>query len=191
MIMNNNKIYINDPRVIRTEKNMVYERLNYSQCPMESTIPCETNQPNQVEVSKDIIKHEVNNELFRGIQEPNLLNTAFFSLRNRQNIQNGIRRHVYEISQEKYLIGPQSDQELMNIMRYIFLEHSLNSMQNIKEQIKDLNDRIIKESVLKILPNIKFHQYYLNDNFAGRTLMERPKNLSVYGTKTTPFLNKF
>jgi hypothetical protein len=186
----NNKVYINDPRIMRSEKDIHQERTDYANCPMESSIPCASSK-NDAVFSRDIIQHDNNNELFRGIHEANLLNTAYFSQRNINNIQNAIRRNVYEISQGKYLIARQSVQELENIMRYIYIDYSLNSMTDIKGQIKSLNDRVIKESVLKILPNIRFHQYYLDDKFSERTLIDIPKNMSTYGTKTTPFLNRF
>lgn len=187
----NNKVYINDPRILRSEKDIHKERTNYANCPMESSIPCETKQNDVTVFTRDIIQHDNNNKLFSRIHEPNLLNTAYFSQRNINNIQNAIRRNVYEISQGKYLIARQSEQELGNIMRYTYVEYSINSMTDIKGQIKSLNDRVIKEAVSKILPNIRFHQYYLDDKFSERTLFDIPKNPSTFGTKTTPFLNRF
>lgn len=187
----NNKVYITDPRIIRSEKDIHRERTNYSNCPMESSIPCVNDTRNTSIFTKDIILHENNNKLISRIHEPNLLNTAYFSQKNMDNIQNAIRRNVYEISQGKYLIARQSQQELSNIMRYTYMEYSINSMDDIKGQIKSLNDRVIKESVSKILPNIRFHQYYLEDKFSERSLFDIPRNPSTFGTKTTPFLNRF
>lgn len=186
-----NKEYILDSRIARTEKDLAKERLNYASCPMEHNQPCKQEKTNTVVYTKDVIRHPTNNALFRGIHKPNRLNTLYFSQKNIDNIQNAIRRNVYEISKGKYLIARQSEQELENIMRYTYIEHSLNSMENITQQIKKLNDMVISEAVRKILPNIRFHQYYLNDKFSERTLMDIPKNTSTYGTKTTPFLNRF
>ena len=191
------KEYILEPRIIRTEQDLHAERANFAKCPMENVIPCVSESESKPTVhSKDVINHDVNYELFRRIHEPNLLNTNYFSQRNRDNIHNAIRRNVYEISKGKYLIGRQSDQELSNIMRYIYVEHSVNAIDHtnpslITQQIKFLNNLVIKEAVTKILPSIDFYQYYLQDKFSERSLFDIPKNPSVFGTKTTPFLNRF
>ena len=190
--MNNNNVFINEPRILRTEKDLHKERKMYANCPMEESIPCENKLVTKISLyPKDIIQHDTSNELFRNIHTPNLLNTAFFSKRNRDNVHNAIRRHVYEISQEKYLIARQSDEALAIIMRYTYKEYSLNSMNNVKEQIKNLNERVIKESVSKILPSIRFYKYYLSDKFSERTLFDIPTNPSTYGTKGAPFFNRF
>ena len=59
------------------------------------------------------------------------LSSTFFSQENVSALQYGIRSGVYEKSNGKYQIGNQSCDELKTIMRSIFLQHAINSPDNI------------------------------------------------------------
>jgi len=78
-------------------------------------------------------------EALYGIQETSVLNQLFFSKKNIEIIQNMIRYNVYEKSEKKYVIDKQSDIELEIVMRSIYLQHSPNLPNKIKEQISYLN----------------------------------------------------
>ena len=78
-------------------------------------------------------------ESLYGIQETNQLNHLFFSKANMDLIQNQIRYTVYIKSDKKFIIDRQSDIELQIIMRSIYLQHSPNLPNKIKEQIQYLN----------------------------------------------------
>lgn len=184
-----NKEYIIEPRVLRTEAQMHQERIDFSECPMGGDFPC--NESTNVAVfPRDTIEHPINYELMRQIHEPNLLNINYFSKRNRDNVHNAIRRHVYELSEGKYLIARQSDESLCIIMRYIYVENSRNSMTDIRGQIEKLNNLVLEEVVPKILSNIHFYHYFLKDKFTERKMMELPQNVSTYGTKTEPVVKR-
>jgi hypothetical protein len=130
-------------------------------------------------------------DMIRGNWEPNDLNQTFFSPPNVQIIQNLIRRTVYEQSPTKDIIDPQSTDELLIIMRSIYLTYGRNEPTKIKEQIMELNQRVADWSVPKILSEISMYKTYRKDASTLPVPMSRPVNISPIGTKATPFTNFF
>ena len=103
------KVY--DPRMGRTLEDIQDER----------AIPVNANQvyedfPLNDEPLCAFASHNV--EMMRGKNECTMLDYLFFSNRNIQIIQNAIRKKVQEIS--GHIIGNQSQNELLQIMRSIF-----------------------------------------------------------------------
>ena len=118
-----------------------------------------------------------------GIFEPTTLNTMFFSKDNLDIIQNMIRYGVWKKSDEKYVIDRQSDAEIQIIMRSIFLQHSPNLENNVKQQIAYLNKMVTDWCVPKILAEVQQYVGYLNDIEKMPMPIDRPVNLSSKGTK--------
>lgn len=118
-----------------------------------------------------------------GIFEPTTLNTMFFSKDNLDIIQNMIRYGVWKKSDEKYVIDRQSDAEIQIIMRSIFLQHSPNLEDNVKQQIAYLNKMVTDWCVPKILAEVQQYVGYLNDIEKMPMPIDRPVNLSSKGTK--------
>ena len=118
-----------------------------------------------------------------GIFEPTTLNTMFFSKDNLDIIQNMIRYGVWKKSGEKYVIVRQSDAEIQIIMRSIFLQHSPNLEDNIKEQIAYLDKMVADWCVPKVLAEVQQYVGYLNDIEKMPMPINRPVNLSSKGTK--------
>ena len=77
--------------------------------------------------------------ILKGNHCDNVLNQLFFSQRNLNIIQNGLRHKVWEQSERKHVISRQSETELIIIMRAIFLQHAKNADTNIREQLEELN----------------------------------------------------
>jgi len=113
-----------------------------------------------------------------------MLNTLFFSKNNITNIQKGIRRRVYELSNGNYLISDQSSKNLMIIMKLVYKNNGLYADTHITEQIKQLNEIVMKESVLKIISSIQAYKGYLEDIDQRNTnQFELPANTSIKGRK--------
>jgi hypothetical protein len=123
-------------------------------------------------------------EALYGIQETSTLNQLFFSKKNLENIQNMIRYNVYEKSQKKYVIGKQSDIELEIIMRSIYLQHSPNLPNKIKEQISYLNKLVSDWCVEQILPEINQYFGYMKEIEYMPVPLELPLNLSSKGSRS-------
>ena len=73
-----------------------------------------------------------------------VLSDAFFSAKNIQMIQNGIRVGVYLRSNNQYIIGEQNNDELKIIMRSIFLQYAKNQPTAIPGQIAELNRQVLE-----------------------------------------------
>jgi len=91
------------------------------------------------------------------------LSNAFFSSENIQILQNGIRYGVYIKSNEQYIIPEQSEDELKIIMRSIFLQNSKNLSNNIKQQISELNDKVLEYSINDVFGEATSYMIYKKD----------------------------
>ena len=121
-------------------------------------------------------------EALTGNWESNNLAIAFFSKKNVQMVQNGIRAGVYERSGKKYLIGPQNTDSLKIIMRSVFLQHSKNLETNISEQIAQLNQIVYDYAVPQILGEATGYIKYKRDISTLAVPLSHPKNMSKIGT---------
>ena len=117
-----------------------------------------------------------------GTWEKTVLSNTFFSTANQQLIQNGIRAGVYEKSDGKYVIAQQSDTQLKMIMRGIFLQQSKNNKDNIKEQIRELNQHVLDYCIPKIYSEAKGYLQYLKDASTLATPMATPMHHSMKQT---------
>lgn len=122
-------------------------------------------------------------EALYGIQETSQLNQLFFSAANLKIIQDKIRYEVYLKTDKKYKIDNQSSVELEVIMRSTYLQHSPNLPNQIKEQIKYLNDLVTNWCVEKIIPEIYQYEGYLKQIEYYPVPIELPVNLSSKGTR--------
>ena len=104
---------------------------------------------------------------FRDAMSGNWYNThlsnAFFSSKNTQILQNGIRAGVYNKSNQKYVVGEQNMDELQIIMRGIFLQYSKNLPTNIPEQINDLNKVVLDYSINQVYGEADGYMKYKRD----------------------------
>lgn len=123
-------------------------------------------------------------EALYGIQETSVLNQLYFSKRNIEIIQNMIRYNVYEKSEKKYVIDKQSDIELEIVMRSIYLQHSPNLPNKIKEQISYLNKLVTDWCVEQILPEVYQYFGYMKEIEYMPIPLELPLNLSSKGSRS-------
>lgn len=122
-------------------------------------------------------------EALYGIQETSQLNQLFFCAANMKIIQDKIRYEVYLKTDKKHIIDNQSEIELEIIMRSTYLQHSPNLPNQIKEQIKYLNELVVNWCVEKIIPEIYQYEGYLKQVEYMPVPIELPINLSSKGTR--------
>jgi hypothetical protein len=91
------------------------------------------------------------------------LSNLFFSSKNIDIIQNGIRAEVYRLSKNKHIIDRQNQDELNTIMRSIFLSNSKNLPNDITSQIETLNNNVINEISPKLLGEVIGYLNYRRD----------------------------
>lgn len=134
------------------------------------------------------VENDYMSDMLRGNWEETTLSRAFFSVDNIKAIQNTIRREVNLKSGSKnYVIDDQSVDELKIIMRGIYYQYARNLESNVKEQVADLNTKVIDWSVPHILSAVDHYYYYINDISHLPVPMQQPQNISRAGTKSLPF----
>ena len=122
------------------------------------------------------------NEALRGIHSDSRLSELYFSSKNINHIQNGIR---YSINQRtKKVIDNQDENSLKIIMRSIFLQYSQNLQCNHKEQIISLNHKVIDYCVPQIQSKMDQYYKYLKDVSTQPNYINHPVNVSSKGEKT-------
>lgn len=126
-------------------------------------------------------------DAIRGNMQANDLNQAFFSPANVIIVQNKIRREVYDRSGGEFLIDPQSADELMIVMRAMYLQYGKNQPTNITGQIAELNQIVADWCVPKIVAECSMHKTYLNDIQHLPVPLEHPIMLTKTGSKSAAF----
>lgn len=101
------------------------------------------------------------------------LSLVFFCKENIQILQNAIKRGVYDKSDKKFIIGQQDCDELKIIMRSIYLQNTKNLPYNITNQVKELNDMVVKYCVYQIYNEAISYMKYKRD----ASMMHVPPNL--------------
>ncbi len=123
-------------------------------------------------------------EALYGIQETSTLNQLFFSKKNMDIIQDMIRYTVYEKSSKKFVIDRQSDVELEIVMRSIYLQHSPNLPNKIKEQITYLNKLVSDWCAEQIIPEVNQYFGYIKEIEYMPVPIDLPLNLSSKGSRS-------
>jgi hypothetical protein len=108
---------------------------------------------------------------------------VFFSPSNVDALQEGVRYGVYMASGGKHVIGRQSDNELMVVMRSTFLQESKNLEVNVLEQIKVLNAVVLQYCVPLIHSNVIQFYGYKKDISKLPVPLEHGANMSSSGSK--------
>jgi hypothetical protein len=116
------------------------------------------------------------------------LSNLFFSIKNTEIIENGIKKGVYEISNGNYVIDKQDPDNLNIIMRAIYFQYAIHQPTEITKQIEVLNKKVIDYSVPIIFSELKSYDFYKRDVSNLPIPMERP---SYYHKDNTLELKNF
>ena len=124
-----------------------------------------------------------NAQAIKNIHVQNPLNDLFFSDKNIEALQHGIRYTVYINSCQKWVIGNQSEDELKIVMRSIYLQYGKNQPFNILEQVKELNGKVLEYAVERVMNELSMNVKYRSDVASLPVPLDRSPNLSSRGTK--------
>ena len=129
-------------------------------------------------------------DAMNGIYYDTPLSNLFFSSENQEILQNGIRNGVYNISNQTYLIDKQDYDTLKIIMRSIFLQYSENSPKDLKQQIENLNRRVLEYSIKNVYNEAKGYLTYINDISTLAIPISNPVQSRLYDKQLeeTPFV---
>ena len=115
------------------------------------------------------------------------MENVFFSNDNINIINKKLILAVYNLTNKKFKIANQSNESLIIVMRYIFINYAKHLPYHIKEQTDELNNLILKEIIPNIITNITQKVNYLSYINERPALLALP--ISTNKTKTlVPYL---
>jgi hypothetical protein len=127
-------------------------------------------------------------QMLLGNVERTPLSDAFFSRSNFDILQQTIQAEVYKASgPKKYRIDRQNIDELKTVARAFYLQYAKHTPYDIKGQVKELNEMVVKWCVPRILSEVEAHFHYLKDISTLPVPLPQPIHLSSAGTKSLPF----
>lgn len=117
--------------------------------------------------------------------EENNLSKFFFGKKNIDALQDYIQFKVFKETKQR--ISRQSDMELLVIMRSIFFSNAKHIDCDILEQVKELNNIVIKSALGSIIGNLQQYEQYKRDASSGIKVMEAPEFVSQKGRGPNEF----
>jgi len=128
--------------------------------------------PKNTELRSQLVK----NITKTNIDDISILKEFFFSDENIELINKQIVLTIWKKTNKTYKIGFQNKDNLLIIMQYIFLENAKHLPYNIKNQIRDLNCRVVGEILPIIITNFEQKLGYLRDIEKRQPLLDLPKS---------------
>jgi hypothetical protein len=114
------------------------------------------------------------------------LSDTYFSLQNIQIVQNAIRKGVYDKSNQQILVDNQPQDQIVTVMRSMYLQNSKNLDTNIRGQIEELNSYVVNYCVNNIYSEAVAYLKYKHD----ASTMHMPMNAPLYSNKTNKTLEQ-
>ena len=114
------------------------------------------------------------------------LSDSYFSKQNIQNIQNGIKQGVYNKSQRRIAVDDQPEDQIVTVMRSMYLQYSKNLDTNIQEQVNDLNSRVLNFCINNVFNEAVAYLKYKED----ASTMHIPIMHPIYSNKTNKVLEQ-
>lgn len=119
-----------------------------------------------------------------GNQQRSKLSDMYYSQTNIDFLQNEIINQIYKKTSGKYRIVKQSEDELIIVMKSIYLQYARNSDVDIQLQINVLNKHVLDYCVDNVYVNLLQYVKYIDDITKEQTVIDRPQNVDVKGNKT-------
>ena len=132
----------------------------------------------------DINKKNTEKIAIEGISESTLMSQIFLSPKNINLLQIKIVNIIK--NKYKYKISKQSKNELIIIMRSIYLNNATNNYSNkteIKLELEKLNNLVISYCIKTIISNIKSHELYLQKINNELNPIDLPSSTNIKGDK--------
>ena len=109
------------------------------------------------------------------------LNTLFFSEFNKNLLQRGIRQTFKD--KTGIAIDYQNPDDLYGIMRMVFINNAGDHYNRVKEQVKELNTRVIATAISQIQTGVSQYIAYTRDIETISVPLDQPINTSTTGNK--------
>ena len=115
----------------------------------------------------------------QGLMENSLVSITFFSSNNIENIQNALRSKIYNLTNGKFKIDVQDNDQLKIIMRSVFLQYSSNNSDDIDGQIKQLNQIVLNYAIPQVHNELVSYIKYKKDISSPPSVMPLPQSLAI------------
>lgn len=142
---------------------------NYNGAPFELYENCNVKNDNSTNMTANFKQTELSN--------------LYFSQSNIDVLQDGIILGIYKITNGTK-IPKQSQDELLIVMRSIYLQNSKNLNYNFQEQINELNKKVLKYCIKNINTNLQQYNHYINDITKEKDVLNKPEFVDIKGEKT-------
>lgn len=109
------------------------------------------------------------------------LNTLFFSDFNKNLLQRGIRQAFK--NKTGIAIDYQNSDDLYGIMRMVFINNAGDHYDRVKEQVKELNTRVIDTAMSQIQTGVSQYITYAREIDTVSVPLDQPINTSTTGNK--------
>ena len=123
-------------------------------------------------------------EKLTGRNQTTTLSDLYFSQSNIDYLQTEIISRVFEKTSKQQIIGKQSDDELLIVMRSIYLQHGKNMEYHFDEQINKLNELVLDYCVDNVYNNLVQYIGYIDDITKDQPVLDRPQSFNVKGDKS-------
>ena len=139
-------------------------------------------------MTDDVIFNNNLGSSLKGIIEPSKTSQIFFSEENIDVIQQTIRFQIFKTKER--IISKQSNEELIIIMRSIYLQYGDSGPTNdskVKVHVKELNARVISFCVNNISNQLEQHDLYIDNISSLPVPLDNPQyeNKQNYTYDTT------
>jgi len=113
-----------------------------------------------------------------------LVKEAFFLRENIEIVQNMIIKNVAKKS--NYLIPKQKDEDIILLMNGIYHDYARNLPYNLREQIQELDERVVNFITPWLINEVEAYQKYLIDSNAPLRPPELPINITKPRKESLP-----
>jgi len=119
------------------------------------------------------------------------LNVVFFSQDNINQIQKAVHDQVMLMSDNKYSVDRQNEDDVKIVMRSYYLMYAKNNPKMVAEELEDLNRRCIGHISAKVYSEVDFHMFYRKDIESFASPIANPTNVHVYGSRSNELKSFF
>jgi hypothetical protein len=112
-------------------------------------------------------------------EPPNPINTAFFSEKNINSLQDRIRADVFRFTKRR--IGRQDDAALVTIMMAVYMSTAPLERVPVAQNVRRLNNLVMRNAVKQCIDEIAGLSSYIRDASTNPKPLPLPKNTSRRG----------
>ena len=104
---------------------------------------------------------------------------AFFSAVNLNYLQLRIRNEFYQLTQ--VVVDKQRTEDLLTLMRYVYIAYARRLNEHEAEQLRELNDRVVRTALPQIATGVEQHLNYIRDASTMAMPMDRAQSTTIKG----------